>query len=69
MRSYYIHLNSNFRIRNLNDFINGTCEIITRRIITPRAREIYVNLFFYRSAIHNIRKVQLVNQKLDIAYF
>ena len=31
MISYYIHLNSNFHIRNLLDFINGTCEIITRR--------------------------------------
>ena len=34
MISYYIHLNSNFHIRNLLDFINGTCEIITRRNMT-----------------------------------
>ena len=31
MRSNYLHLYSNFHIQNLLDFINGTCETITRR--------------------------------------
>ena len=34
MRSYCIHLNSNICIRNLLDFINGTCELITQQNIT-----------------------------------
>ena len=98
MRSYHIHLNSNFHIRNLLDLINRTCEIIARQNMTLGGQSLrsllikftweqqknkagnlkaiynsgyqnYSKVIFYRFAICNIKKLQFVNQKLDIAYF